>query len=77
MNKIGSSAIGANNSMEAFNRMEAKADRMLDEANAMSELNRSQEESDIDNLAAKYDSEPDNSAVDDELAALKAKMGQN
>ena len=35
MNKIGSSAIGANNSMEAFNRMEAKADRMLDEANAM------------------------------------------
>ncbi len=41
----------------------------------MSELNRSQEESDIDNLAAKYDSEPDNSAVDDELAALKAKMG--
>ena len=75
MNKIGSSAIGANNSMEAFNRMEAKADRMLDEANAMSELNRSQEESDIDNLAAKYDSEPDNSAVDDELAALKAKMG--
>ena len=61
--------------MDAFNRMEAKANKMLDEANAMSELNRSQEEADIDSLAAKYDSEPTNSAVDDELAALKAQMG--
>ena len=49
--------------------------KKLDEANAMSELNRSQEEADIDSLAAKYDSEPTNSAVDDELAALKAQMG--
>ena len=75
MNKIGSSAVGASNNMDAFNRMEAKANKMLDEANAMSELNRSQEEADIDSLAAKYDSEPTNSAVDDELAALKAQMG--
>ena len=55
--------------------MEAKANKMLDEANAMAELNQSAEESDIDNLAAKYDSEP-SSAVDDELAALKAKLGK-
>lgn len=33
------------------------------------------EESNIDNLAAKYDAEPANTAVDDELAALKAQMG--
>ena len=61
--------------MDAFAKMEAKANRMLDEANAMAQLNESQEDADIDNLAAKYDETPDNSAVDDELAALKAKMG--
>ena len=72
LNSIGSSA---NNSMAAFSKMEAKANKMLDEANAMAELNQSQEDSDIDNLAAKYDSAPQDAAVDDELAALKAKMG--
>lgn len=75
INKVGSSVAGANNSMEAFERMEAKANKMLDEANAMSELNASQEETDIDNLATKYEATPSTSAVDDELAALKAKMG--
>ena len=35
----------------------------------------SAEDSNIDNLAAKYDAEPANTAVDDELAALKAQMG--
>lgn len=75
INKVGSSVSGANNSMEAFERMEAKANKMLDEANAMSELNASQEETDIDNLATKYEATPSTSAVDDELAALKAKMG--
>ena len=68
-------AKAANNSMEAFTRMEAKANKMLDEANAMAELNSSQEDTNIDNLAAKYDEAPNNAAVDDELAALKAKMG--
>lgn len=75
INSVGSSVLGANNSMEAFNRMEEKANRMLDEANAMAELNQSQADADIDNLAAKYDAEPVNTAVDDELAALKAQMG--
>ena len=74
LNSIGSSVTGANNSMAAFSKMEAKANKMLDEANAMAELNQSQEDSDIDNLAAKYDSAPQDAAVDDELAALKAKM---
>ncbi len=75
INKVGSSVTGAANSMQAFERMEAKANKMLDEANAMAELNMSQAESDIDNLAAKYEDMPNNAAVDDELAALKAKMG--
>ena len=64
--------------MSAFDRMEAKADNMLDKANAMAELNSSAEENDIDNLAAKYDDASTTSespAIDDELAALKAKMG--
>lgn len=75
INEVGSSFKGAGNNMEAFDRMEAKANKMLDEANAMAELNSSAEDSNIDNLAAKYDAEPSNSEVDDELAALKAQMG--
>ena len=75
MNKVGRSVTGANNSMEAFSKMEAKANKMLDEANAMAELNQTAENADIDNLAAKYDASPSNAEVDDELAALKAKMG--
>lgn len=75
INKVGTSVTGANNSMEAFSKMEEKANRMLDEANAMAELNASQEDADINSLAAKYDEAPNNTAVDDELAALKAKMG--
>lgn len=75
INKVGSSVTGANNSMEAFSKMEAKANKMLDEANAMAELNQTAENADIDNLAAKYDASPSNTEVDDELAALKAKLG--
>lgn len=75
INEVGSSVAGAANSMAAFERMEAKANKMLDEANAMAELNKSEAESSIDDLAAKYDAVPNNTAVDDELAALKAKMG--
>ncbi len=77
INKIGSSVTGAQNSMSAFARMEAKADKMLDQANAMAELNSSAAEEDIDSLASKYDSTSDTSSgVDDELAALKAQLGK-
>ena len=76
INKIGSSVAGANNSISAFDRMEAKANNMLDRANAMSELNESAADSDIENLAAQYDSSSAESPeLDDELAALKAQMG--
>lgn len=73
LNQIGSSIAGAQNSMSAFDRMEAKADKMLDEANAMAELNASKED-DTQDLMDKYDGQSD-AGVDDELAALKAKMG--
>lgn len=73
MNKMGASIDGAAETLSAFDRMEAKANKMLDEANAMAELN-SGASNDIDSLASKYD-EPAATAVDDELAALKAKMG--
>ena len=57
--------------------MEAKADKMLDQANAMAELNSSAAEDDIESLASKYDSTSDTSSgVDDELAALKAQLGK-
>ena len=72
MNKMSSSIAGAGEAMAAFDRMEAKADRMLDEANAMAELDK--KEDTIEDLSRKYDQD-DSSAVDDELAALKAKMG--
>jgi len=73
LNKMGSSISGAGDAMAAFDRMEEKADRMLDEANALSELNSGADS--VDELAAKYDDDEGASSVDDELAALKAKMG--
>ncbi len=76
INKMGSSVAGAENSMSAFARMEAKADKMIDQANAMSELNASSEAADISNLTAKYDESPQTAQVDDELAALKAQLGK-
>lgn len=74
MNKMMSSVGDSSASLDAFSRMEAKADAMLDKANAMSELNASAGGESIDDLASKYDAAP-NADVQDELAALKAKMG--
>ena len=76
LNEIGSSVAGAENNLTAFARMEAKADKMLDEANAMSELNTDTEAANINNLAAKYEDATVDTAVEDELAALKASMGK-
>ena len=72
MNKIGSSATDARSSISAFERMEEKVNRSLDEANAMAELNR-QPKDDIEDLKAKYDDNK-NDSVDDELAKLKEKI---
>ena len=75
MNKMTSKIGSATNSMNAFDRMEEKANKMLDAANAMAELN-AQPKDEIDDLAAKYDTTSVDSTVDDELAALKASLGQ-
>ena len=74
LNKVGSSVAGVSNNLSAFDRMEEKANRMLDEANAMSALNTTKD--DVADLAAKYDEDSSNTGVDDELAALKARLGK-
>lgn len=74
VNKMTSSISGSEADLAAFDRMEAKANRMLDEANAMTELNLNKPGSTIEQMQAKYDPVP-SSAVDDELAALKAELG--
>ncbi|HSH25433.1 MAG TPA: PspA/IM30 family protein [Massilibacterium sp.] len=71
LNKVGSSILGANDSMSAFERMEEKANKALDEANAMAELNASKED-DMKDLMSKY--ETSTSDVDDELAQLKEQL---
>ena len=76
LNEIGASVVGAENNMTAFARMEEKANKMLDEANAMTELNTDTEAANINNLAAKYETTTVDTAVEDELAALKASMGK-
>lgn len=73
INKIGFSIDGANNSMSAFDRMEDKANKALDKANAMAELNSTPRD-DIEDLTDKYSSST--VEIDDELAALKASMNQ-
>ena len=74
LNKMTNNLSDSASSMAAFDRMEANANAMLDQANAMTELNQTTQESGIDSLAAKYDAAP-NAAVQDELAAMKAKLG--
>ncbi len=61
--------------MSAFDRMEAKADNMLDKAEAMSELNESSADP-ADKLEKKYTDASDVS-VDSELEKLKSEMGLN
>ena len=75
INEMGAGLESAGNNAAAFDRMEEKVNKMLDEADAMAELNKSALENDIDDLASKYDTAAAGSNVDDELAALKAEMG--
>ena len=73
INSIGASADKAQGAMSAFERMEAKADKMLDEANAMAELS-SEAIDEAVALEEKYKG-GDNDSVEDELLALKTKLG--
>ena len=69
----GSAISNANDSIAAFERMEAKANKMLDEAEAMAELNKGAETK-IEDLKSKYSAT--DSDIEAELAALKAGLNQ-
>lgn len=73
INKMDSSVSSANNSMASFKKYEDMADKALDKANAMAELNHSSADQSIDDLTKKYATTAN---VDDELAALKASLNQ-
>ena len=75
VNPMTSSMDSAKGRMSELDRMEAKANKMLDEANAMAELNRSDVSGGVEDLMKKYDTQP-STAVEDELAALKARLGK-
>jgi len=74
VNKIGASADKMQSSMGAFDRMEAKADKMMDAANAMSELN-SIAVDEAQALEGKYKDADTSASVEEELAALKSQLG--
>ncbi len=74
VNQFSSGADKAEGAMAAFARMEAKADQMLDQANAEAELSKGAADR-VADLEAKYAAAGDTQAVDDELARLKAEMG--
>lgn len=71
INKI-SAGTDTSASLAAFDRMEAKADKMLDAANAEADLNAGV--SSASELADKY-AQGCSAAVEDELAAMKAGLG--
>ena len=73
INKMSSSVGSANDSIASFKRYEEMADKALDKANAMAELNASSQEQSIEDLTKKY---AQDSNVEDELAALKASLGK-
>ncbi|MCL2350988.1 MAG: PspA/IM30 family protein [Firmicutes bacterium] len=60
---------------EAFNRMEDKVNKRLDTANAMADLNTEPVDA-AKALEEKYKSGLGDSAVQDELAAMKARLGK-
>ncbi|HAX72974.1 MAG TPA: phage shock protein A [Firmicutes bacterium] len=68
INKIGSSVEESGATLSAFEHMEEKANQLLDQANAMAELNAVPID-ETDALMSKYNAS--NSSVDNELAALK------
>ena len=72
INEISSSVEKTQAGMSEFERLEQKVDHMLDTANAMAELNAA--EGSVNDLMKKYDDVP-SAEVEDELAALKARMG--
>ncbi len=74
VNKVSSAGDSAAAAMSAFDRMEAKADEMLDRSNAMTELNADPTDPAAD-LERKYAEAGSTAAVDEELSKLKEEMG--
>lgn len=74
VNKMTAGSNKAEGAMSAFDRMEAKADEMLDRANAMEALN-AQPKSETEELEKKYEAMGVDADVEDDLARLKAEMG--
>lgn len=72
LNKVSNSMGTASDAMNAFERMEEKADNMLDRANATAELN-ADPNAEIENLEDKYSNT--SIAVEDELEKMKKEMG--
>lgn len=73
VNKITSNVADTNRSIASFERYEELANKKLDEAQAMAELNATSGETSIRDLTNKYVNSVD---VDAELEALKASLGK-
>lgn len=75
--KVNRMASGAEDAggIAALDKMEEQVNKLLEEANAMAELNASAKNNSVEELVRKYNEQEDGAAVDDELAALKAEMG--
>ncbi len=73
INKMSSSVTNSNSTIASFKKYEEMADKALDQANAMAELNNSSKEDTIEDLTRKYSVD---AGVEDELAALKASLNK-
>ena len=74
VNQVSSASDKAAGAMSAFDRMEDKANRMLDEANAMAELN-TEPVDEAKALEAKYNAAGTDASVDDDLEKMKKELG--
>lgn len=74
VNEFSAGADRAAGAMSAFARMEAKADQMLDQANAEAELSKTTTDRAAE-LEKQYTEAGETRAVDDELDRLKKEMG--
>lgn len=74
VNEMSAGSDKAAGAMNAFDRMEAKADEMLDRAKAEEEL-ASAPKSDVEELEKKYEQMGVDANVEDDLSRLKKEMG--
>ena len=74
MNQVLSGGDKAAASIDAFERYEAKVDKMLDEAAAMTELNKTADDNTADSLLDKYKN-GGSADVNDELEKMKKELG--